>query len=72
MAKCLNVYAESNHLFPSQQFVFCKGLGACDDVLTISDRVQRALDSSSEARMVGLDLSAAFDCVNHKALIYKL
>ena len=72
LAKRLNAYAESNHLFPSQQFGFRKGLGACDAVLTISDRVQRALDSGSEACMVGLDFSAAFDRINHKALIYKL
>ena len=72
LAKRLNKYAERNNLFPNQQFGFRKGLGACDAVLTISDRVQRALDSGSEARMVGLDFSAAFDRVNHKALIYKL
>ena len=73
LAKRLNAYAESNHLFPSrQQFGFSKGLSACDAVLTISDRVQRALDSGSEAHMVGLDFSAAFDRVNHKALIDSL
>ena len=72
LAKRLNTYAESNKLFPCQQFGFRKGLGACDAVLTISDRIQKALDSGSEARMVGLDFSAAFDRVNHKALIYKL
>ena len=33
---------------------------------------QKALDTSSEVRMVGLDFSAAFDRVNHKALIFKL
>ena len=72
MAKHLNAFAEVNNLFPNQQFGFRKGLGACDAVLTISDRVQRALDSGFEARMVGLDFSAAFDRVNHNALIYKL
>ena len=72
LAKRLSAYAECNNLFPCQQFGFRKGLGACDAVLTISDRVQKALDSGSEARMIGLDFSAAFDRVNHKALIYKL
>ena len=72
LAKRLNAYAECNNLFPNQQFGFRKGLGACDAVLTISDRVQKALDSGSEARMIGLDFSAAFDRVNHEALIYKL
>ena len=72
LAKRLSEYAEKNKLFPSQQFAYRKGLGTCDAVLTISDRVQGALDSGSEARMVGLDFSAAFDRVNHKALIHKL
>ena len=72
LAKCLNAFAEVNNLFPNQQFGFHKGLGACDAVLTISDKVQRALDFGFEARMVGLDFSAAFDRVNHNALIYKL
>ena len=58
--------------FPINNLGFRKGLGACDAVLTISDKVQRALDSGFEARMVGLDFSAAFDHVNHNALIYKL
>ena len=72
LAKRLNAFAEVNNLFRSQQFGFHKGLGTCDAVLTISDRVQKALDSGFEARMVRLDFSAAFDRVNHNALIYKL
>ena len=72
LAKRLNAFAEINNLFPNQQFGFRKGLGACEAVLTISDKVQRALYSGFEARMVGLDFSAAFDRVNHNALIYKL
>ena len=72
LAKRLNNYAENNNFFPCQQFGFRKGLGACDAVLTLSDRIQKALDAGSEARMVGLDFSAAFDRVNHQALIHKL
>lgn len=72
LAKRLNTFAECHNLFPSHQFGFRKGLGACDAILTITNRVQKALDSGSEARMVGLDFSAAFDRVNHKALIFKL
>ena len=71
LAKHLNAFAEVNNLFPNKQFGFRKGLGARDAVLTISDKVQRALDSGFEARMVGLDFSVAFDHVNHYALIYK-
>ena len=71
LARRLNAFAE-NKLFPSLQFGFRKGLGTCDALLTITHTVQKALDSCSEVRMVGLDFSAAFDRVNHEALIFKL
>ena len=72
LAKRLNAFAESNHLFPNLQFGFRKGLGACDALLTISSTVQKSLDSGHEVRLIGLDFSAAFDRVNHEALIFKL
>ena len=72
LAKRLNAYAESNHLFPNLQFGFRKGLGACDALLTISSAVQKSLDLGHEVRLIGLDFSAAFDRVNHEALIFKL
>ena len=72
LAKRLSKFAEVNKLLPEFQFGFRKGLGACDALLTISSIVQKSLDSGGEARMIGLDFSAAFDRVNHKALIFKL
>ena len=72
LAKRLNNFAEKRNLFPSLQFGFCKGLGTCDALLTITNFVQKVLDSGCEVRMVGLDFSAAFDWVNHKALVFKL
>ena len=72
LAKRLYAYAEHNNLLPNLQFGFRKGLGSCDALLTISNIVQRALDLGQEVRMIGLDFSAAFDRVNHKALLFKL
>ena len=72
LAKRLYAYAESNNLFLNLQFGFRKGLGTCDALLTISNTVQKALDLGQELRMIGLDFSAAFDRVNHKALLFKL
>ena len=72
LAKRLGAFAELNHLFPRLQFGFRKGLGTCDALLTISNIVQKSLDSGQEVRLVGLDFSAAFDRVNHKALLFKL
>ena len=72
LARRLNAFAERNNLFPKLQFGFRKGLGTCDALLTITSIIQKALDSGCEARMIGLDFSAAFDRVNHEALIFKL
>ena len=72
LARRLLVFAERNKLFPNLQFGFRKGLGTCDALLTISHAAQKALDLGCELRMVGLDFSAAFDRVNHEALIFKL
>ena len=67
LAKRLSTYAESNSFFPKSSVWFRKGLGAGDVLLTISNVVQKALDSGLEVRMVGLNFSAAFDHVNHEA-----
>ena len=56
LAKCLNNFAEKRNLFPNLQLGFCKGLGTCDALLTITKFVQKALDSGCEVRMVALIL----------------
>ena len=72
LAKHLCKLAEDSGLLPDLQFGFRKRLGTCDALLTITHKLQTALDYGHEARMVGLDFSAAFDRVNHEALIFKL
>ena len=72
LAGHLGKLAEDSGLLPDLQFGFRKGLGTCDALLTITHKLQRALDCGYEARLVGLDFSAAFDRVNHEALIFKL
>ena len=72
LIKRLNNFAEKKNLFPHLQFGFRKGLGTCDALLTITNFVQKASNCGGKVRMVGLDFSAAFDRVNHKALIFKL
>ena len=72
LSKRLSRYVEQKRLLPSLQFGFRRGLGTCDALLTISTYLQKALDVGSEVRMVGLDFSAAFDRVNHVALVHKL
>ena len=72
LAKRLDNFAEKRNLFPNLQFGFRKNLGTCDAPLTITNFVQKALDSGCKVRMAGLDFSAALDRVNHKVLIFRL
>ena len=72
LAKRLNNFAEKRNLFPNLQFGFHKSLGTCDALLTITKFVQKALDSGCEVRMACLDFSAAFNWVNHEALVFNL
>ena len=46
----------------------------CDALLCMSHRLQSALESEQEARIVQIDCSAgaAFDRVNHLDILYKL
>ena len=43
-----------------------------DALLSISNEIQTALDRGGECRLIQLDFSAAFDRVNHRALIHQL
>ena len=65
-------FVEDNHLLPDGQFAYRKGLGSCDALLSMITVFQDCLDKDSECVAVSLDFSAAFDRVNHKALLYKL
>ena len=72
LAKHFNAYAETNDLFPSLQYGFCKCLGTYDAPLTITNAVQKSLGTGCEVCMISLDFSSAFDHVNQEALIFKL
>ena len=70
--KPLYRYLESNHLLADRHYAYRKKLGTCDALLDLTCHMQKDLDSGFETRIVQLDFSAAFDLVNHKALIFKL
>ena len=56
-------------VLPTTQFAYRKGLGTCDALLCVSHKLQSALESGQEARIVQIDFSAAFDRVNHQGIL---
>ena len=65
-------YLESESLLIDRQYAYRKRLGTCDALLDLTCHMQENLDNGFETRIVQIDFSAAFDLVNHRALIYKL
>ena len=68
----LGQFMEHCGVLPTTQFAYRKGLGSCDVLLCVSHRLQSALESWQEARIVQIDFSTAFDRVNHQGFLYKL
>ena len=57
-------------MLPPTQFTYRKGLGTIDALLSLSHKLQSALESVQEARIVQIDFSAAFYRVNHRGILY--
>ena len=68
----LGRFMERSGVLPTTQFAYRKGLGNCDALLCVSHTLQSALESGQEARIVQIDFSAAFDRVNHLAILCEL
>ena len=54
------------------QVAYEKGLGTCDTLLCVSHTLKSVLQRGQEARIVQIDISAAFDRVNHQGILYRL
>ena len=63
---------ERSGVLPTTQFAYRKRLGACDALLCVSHTLQSTLEIGKEARILQIDLSAVFDRVIHRGILYKL
>ena len=72
ISRRLNSFLWKRNVLPSRQYAYRAGFSTCDALLEISHMMQAALDGGSEARLVQIDFTGAFDKVNHVGLIYKL
>jgi retron-type reverse transcriptase len=72
LAKRITNYFESNDLFNNSQFGFRKGL-SCELALnTYVEKLRNNIDNNKHSVSMILDLSKAFDTINHKLLLAKL
>ena len=72
VAQQLNTYLESSGLLPSLQSRFRPGHSTETAVLQVLSDLLQAVDSGDVAALVLLDLSAAFDTVDHAILCRRL
>ena len=72
MSVRLGRFTERSGVLPTTKFAYRKGLDTCDALLCVSHTLQSALESGQKAWIVQIDISAAFDRVNHVGILYKL
>ncbi|KAL4131531.1 hypothetical protein QTP88_008826 [Uroleucon formosanum] len=65
----LITFLEKHELLSKQQFGFRPGLGTENALYSATHFIKNALDNSKKVIAIFLDLSKAFDTVNHKKLI---
>ena len=65
-------YCVKNKLLSPKNSGFKKGDGAVNQMICLTDKIYKALDSGKNVVMVFLDIQKAFDRVWHKGLLFKL
>ena len=72
MAARLTKFIEKNNVLSKHQYGFRKKRSTELAVLDFTDKITKAIDEGKFTVGVFLDLSKAFDTINHKILISKL
>ena len=65
-------YLLQNDLFPATQSVYCKDNSTETTLLRITNDILQATDKHEDTILVLLDLTAAFDTIDHEVLLNRL
>jgi retron-type reverse transcriptase len=65
-------FIEKNKLLSTNQYGFRKGRSTEHAIIELVDKITKAIDQRKYTIRIFLDLSKAFDTINHKILIKKL
>ena len=65
-------FIDSNSILYARQFGFRKGHSTSHAIITLVEKVSKALDTGKIVVGIYLDIRKAFDCVSHKILLDKL
>jgi len=68
-ANQLKAHCESEHLLPSRQSAYRAHRSTETAIIAVHDEIIRAIDDGSVCALTLLDLSAAFDTVDHQTLL---
>ena len=72
VSKRLISYLNKNKILTNNQFGFRSGHSTAHAILNINEQVLSNIDANKHTLSIFLDLSKAFNCVNHDILIKKL
>ena len=65
-------FLDNYNIVNENQFGFCSGHSTTQAIMLITDKIQRAIEAKLYSCGILLDLSKAFDTVDHSILLAKL